>query len=768
MQHRRDDDLNRQGNNSTTGGRSKADGAKEAWQRAEPFPIAADPSKIKVAVWKASQCRTQLEAALIYAEHGIPVLPCNWKYNDEGVLSKYPMVFKPGVYLATIDPITVQRWWTQWPEALIGVPGGWVTGIWYLDVDSKEHGGPDGMEAWYKLEVTNQPTIDTRSHKTGTNGVHYIFLENPNRPMGCKKGNLPKGIDPKGDGGYVIFPPSPYERNGVTVRYDVSIDSYPASAPAWLYDLILGARPTNTVPSTSAHGSWEWSPGFGEKKLEEICETVRTAIQHEWDAARRKVFFFGRLVSGGAYDVDKAWGELEQAAKECEAPEDYPGEVKRAFFNGVKEPVGPFVEENVSFNDFCAYLPQHQYIFIPTRELWPAASVNSRITSIDSKLKANLWLDKNRCVEQMTWAPGEEMLIHGRLISEGGWIEKNGVSCFNLYRPPTIEPGDASKAGPWLDHVQKVFGDDAEHIIKWCAQRVQHPEIKINHALLLGSEKQGVGKDAMLEPVKRAVGPWNFGEVGPQQLLGRFNGFLKRTILRVSEVRDLGDINRYQFYEHTKAITAAPPDALRVDEKHLQEHSVLNCVGLILTTNYKTSGIYLPAEDRRHYVAWSHVTPGDFPDGYWNRLWGWYDTGGDRHVAGYLAGLDLLGWDPKVPPPKTEAFWDIVDANRAPEDTQLADILDEMGNPKAVSLRDVINKIKNSKVDTRFAVWLDDPKNRRIIPHRFEKCGYVPVRNPDRVDRFWKIRGQRQVVYALSGLSLQEQLQAAGWLALST
>ena len=506
-------------------------------------------------------------------------------------------------------------------------------------------------------------------------------------------------------------------------------------------------------------GRFVWSPGFGGKKLKEICEVVRKAQKGEWDAARRKAFMFGRWVGGGAYDVDQAWKELERAAKDCNAPEDYPGEFKRAFFNGVNQPASPFIEDT-PLDDFRAYLPLHSYIYIPTRELWPASSVNARIPSVDDKLKASTWLDKNRCVEQMTWAPGEEMLIPNRLISEGGWIQKNDVTCFNLYRPPTIEPGDAGKAGPWIEHVHKVFGDDAEHIIKWCAQRVQHPDIKINHALVLGSEKQGIGKDAMLEPVKRTVGPWNFGEVGPQQLLGRFNGFLKNVILRVNEARDLGDINRYQFYEHTKALTAAPPDSLRVDEKHMQEHNILNCVGIILTTNYKTNGIYLPAEDRRHYVAWSNLAPEDFAGGYWNKLWGWYDTGGGCHVAAYLAGLDLAGFDPKVPPPKTEAFWDIVDANRAPEDSELADVLDELGNPPAVTVRDVIEKARNMR-NYGFVQWLQDHKNRRLIPHRFEKCGYVPVRNPDRQDRMWKIRGQRQVVYALSILSLREQLEAA-------
>jgi hypothetical protein len=257
----------------------------------------------------------------------------------------------------------------------------------------------------------------------------------------------------------------------------------------------------------------------------------------------------GRWVGGGAYDKDAAWEELKKAAKQCDAPGDYVDEVKRAFFNGVAQPAGPFFE-GVSLNDFRAYLPQHSYIYIPTRDLWPASSINSRFPSVDKKLKANVWLDQNRPIEQMTWAPGEEMLIGDRLrlISEGGWFAKSGATCFNLYRPPTIEPGDGSKAEPWIELVHKVFDDgDADHTIKWCAQRVQHPEIKINHVLVMGSDYHGIGKDSILEPVKEAVGRWNWSDVKPQQILGRFNGFFKSVILRINEVRDLGDISRYQF-----------------------------------------------------------------------------------------------------------------------------------------------------------------------------------------------------------------------------
>ena len=223
----------------------------------------------------------------------------------------------------------------------------------------------------------------------------------------------------------------------------------------------------------------------------------------------------------------------------------------------------------VSLSDFYAYMPMHNYIFAPSREPWPGSSVDARVGKIplvdargnpvldangkQKKICPSTWLDRNRPVEQMTWAPGLPMLIRDRLISDGGWIERPKVSCFNLYRPPIIIPGNAAEAEQWLDHLCKVFGDDADHIVKWLAHRVQRPEEKINHALVLGGS-QGIGKDTSLEPVKHAVGPWNFSEVSPQHMLGRFNGYLRSVVLRVSEARDLGETNRFAFYDHMRRI----------------------------------------------------------------------------------------------------------------------------------------------------------------------------------------------------------------------
>ena len=183
---------------------------------------------------------------------------------------------------------------------------------------------------------------------------------------------------------------------------------------------------------------------------------------------------------------------------------------------------------------------------------------------------------------------------------------------------------------------------------------MQKPAEKINHALVLGG-KQGIGKDTLLEPVKHAVGAWNFNEVSPQQVLGRFNGFLKSVILRVSEARDLGEFDRFAFYDHMKSITAAPPDVLRIDEKHRDEYAIPNVC--------RRHHHHQP-QDRRHLSAGRRPPP-------FRRL----VRPRQERLHGRLlertlglvrprrrstsspttcANLDLAGFNPKAPPPQTE------------------------------------------------------------------------------------------------------------------
>ena len=203
---------------------------------------------------------------------------------------------------------------------------------------------------------------------------------------------------------------------------------------------------------------------------------------------------------------------------------------------------------------------------------------------------------------------------------------------------------------------------------------------------------------------------------------------------------------------------------LRLDEKNLREYYIPNVCGVIITTNYKSDGIFLPADDRRHFVPWSDLAKEAFDEKYWARIWSWYDSGGDRDVAAYLAQLDISGFNPKAPPPKTVAFWEIVDASRAPEDAEMQDAIDALGTalgardgaPDVLTLEQVATRASSS-----FGEYLRDRKNARRIPHRLEVCGYVAVRNDAAKDGRWKINGRLQTIYGKAELPLRDRISAA-------
>ena len=417
-----------------------------------------------------------------------------------------------------------------------------------------------------------------------------------------------------------------------------------------------------------------------------------------------------------------------------------------------------FFNATITAADFYAYMPEHKYIFAPLGTLWPAASVNTRLSRI-GKLKPSTWLDINRHVEQMTWAPGEPVDIEGKLFADGGWIKRPGVCGFNLYKPPIVRrvAGDVAL---WRQHLERIYPDEVGHIEQWCAHRVQRPAEKVNHALVLGGN-QGIGKDTLLAPLKHAVGPWNFNEVGPQQLLERFNGFLKAVVLRVSEARDLGEFNRYAFYNHTKSITAAPPDALRIDEKNRQEYYIPNVCGVVITLNERDS-LYLPPDDRRHFVAWANASKedADLNTEYWDRIWYWYAGDGLDVVATHLAELDLSGFNAKKPPPLTDGFHSIVNLSRAPEDADMSDVLEHMRWPDAVTVEDIKQRAWELQRH-EFHQFLFDRRNARKFGFRFAACGYSPVRNLDAKDGLWVMAGKRQVIYAKDAELVGNRIRAA-------
>jgi len=71
-------------------------------------------------------------------------------------------------------------------------------------------------------------------------------------------------------------------------------------------------------------------------------------------------------------------------------------------------------------------------------------------------------------------APGEPKIIKERVISEGGWIERPGCRCFNLYKPPTIIRGNPRKADLWIEHrVWMQVGQCSRGEWEQCKRRIE-------------------------------------------------------------------------------------------------------------------------------------------------------------------------------------------------------------------------------------------------------------------------------------------------------
>ncbi|MBZ5525340.1 MAG: bifunctional DNA primase/polymerase [Acidobacteriia bacterium] len=171
-----------------------------------------------------------LEAAFAYAERGWPVLPihtvtdtgsCSCGKKDCKSPGKHPRTQR-GLDDATKDPAQIRQWWGQWPTANVAHLTGPTFGTFVVDVDSEAA----------RAELDKQGEVpDTRVVETGR-GWHLFFRY----PLGAvirsnNTGKLGRGIDVKGERGYVLAPPSVHVSGR---RYSLLADLPLADPPEWL------------------------------------------------------------------------------------------------------------------------------------------------------------------------------------------------------------------------------------------------------------------------------------------------------------------------------------------------------------------------------------------------------------------------------------------------------------------------------------------------------------------------------------------------------
>ena len=352
-------------------------------------------------------------------------------------------------------------------------------------------------------------------------------------------------------------------------------------------------------------------------------------------------------------------------------------------------------------------------------------------------------VENDQFVEGSTWWPGEEQIIRDIFIDANGWRPAPGRRIYNKYMPPPELKGDAAQAFVWINHVKKLWPDPQEHsyFFDFCAFMVQHPEVKCNAALVL-SGTQGIGKDAALMPVKQAVGTWNTKNIDPDELFSPYKPWLETLMLVIDEVRPTKDeFHASSAYNILKPMIVAPPDTLPLNDKYVKLRHIINRLRVFITTNDWMS-MYIPPEDRRMFIMHSplpqkwHEAEGN--PGYFNDLFGWFESGGVGHVAAWLKARDLSAFDPKAQVART-AGWGAVAASWGEPEDGVAWALDKLGNPPAVLGQELVNPQFDHQEEV--AAMLKSP---RKIAHRMNRAGYVNVPAPGNAPRWdFQIGGKR-------------------------
>lgn len=211
-----------------------------------------------------------LDAALAYAERGWPVFPlhaiapdglCTCRNKHCSSPGKHPRT-KNGLSDASMDPAQIREWWKTWPLANVAIRTG--VGLVVLDVDP-DKGGAESLAA---LEQSHGALPRTYEVVTGRGGRHLYFRAAGTVPNSASL--IGPGLDIRGDGGYVVSPPSATARE---YAVDLGGGEGPEPIPEWLLRASLRKRAASSAPPSGDADAY--MAGGRNVKLTSLGGTMR-------------------------------------------------------------------------------------------------------------------------------------------------------------------------------------------------------------------------------------------------------------------------------------------------------------------------------------------------------------------------------------------------------------------------------------------------------------------------------------------------------------
>ncbi|EHJ97738.1 bifunctional DNA primase/polymerase [Agrobacterium tumefaciens] len=258
---------------------------------------------------------TPLELAQHYVSEGWPVFPCRShaeEHNDQATgeiitLGEKTPLTPNGFKGATRFPRIIERWWSDWPDAAVGLPTGEKTGFFALDIDNKP-GGANGFDWLAEMEAEHGPLPDTARVTSPNGGLHIYFKY----VVGTRnRGALGAGVDIRSEGGYVLAAGSTMA-NGRSYKWETDTREI-ADAPAWLLDLLLPkSAPAHTQYSLSAATNNAYVDAAVDRELADLAGAPMGTRNNALNDA---AFSIGTIVGAGALGEAEARALLQDVAR---------------------------------------------------------------------------------------------------------------------------------------------------------------------------------------------------------------------------------------------------------------------------------------------------------------------------------------------------------------------------------------------------------------------------------------------------------------------
>lgn len=362
-------------------------------------------------------------------------------------------------------------------------------------------------------------------------------------------------------------------------------------------------------------------------------DTTAEACEAKWDTFRPP------------YRI--GWDHLTQKAQGRAAVAEFefaPVEPEKPISVFAPEPVDELTKRFVWVNSF------KKLFDLETREMLDALQFSvlnshvgdptSRTSSAWAKILRN---DKLERADSVTYLPGGPQIVLDR-----------GQRKLNTWLPSALSPqlAEDDDVRIWLDHLAYMYPDAYQRgiLLDWLAFLLQSPGDKPSFQLLMGSKKEGIGKDVFLLPVLSALGQHNTRIVTATQICSNWTDWYEG--VRLIVVEEMEHFGRRETANSLKPYWTTPPTMVPIAKKFQPVYEVPNLGAMLFFTNNENA-LPLPLGDRRCFVMWSDVEP--LPQRHYQALVDWYAGGGDALVAGWLYARDISAHRSRKVAPSTDA-----------------------------------------------------------------------------------------------------------------